>query len=161
VSAVAHEHRLSPPLSGSDPKPTLEGSTVRWRSAVRDAVCIVVIGFVMGFFEGVSPDGDPSVAFRSWAAGNVAFISTVAVLFFAVATQELTQSLRQAFAALGLYTLISIGIGLVMSAWVPSPLIMVLIDWLAVVMGALAGTAIGVWIRVVKARQRRMSASGR
>ena len=71
------------------------------------------------------------------------------------------QSLRQAFAALGLYTLISIGIGLVMSAWVPSPLIMVLIDWLAVVMGALAGTAIGVWIRVVKARQRRMSASGR
>lgn len=134
---------------------------MRWRSAVRDAVCIVMIGFVIGFFEGVSTDGDPSLALRTWAAGSVAAILAVAVLFFAVATQELTQSFRQAFATLGLYTLISIGVGLVLSAWVVSPLVMVLIDWLAVVLGALAGTAIGVWIRMVKARQRMMSASGR
>jgi len=134
---------------------------VRWRSAVRDAVGIVVIGFVIGFFEGLSPDGDPSVALRTWAAGNFAVILAVAVLFYAAATRELTQSFRQAFATLGLYTLISIACGLVLPAWVVSPLAMVLIDWMAVVVGAVVGTAIGVRMRMVKARQQTMSASGR
>ena len=148
-------------MSAFDPKRTLEEGAVRWRSAIRDAACIVVIGLAIGFFEGVSPPGDPSVALRTWAAGNVAASSAVAVLFFAVATQEFTQSFRQAFAALGLYSLFSIGFGLVMSSWAVSPLIMVLIDWLAVVLGALAGTAIGAWMRVVRARQHALSAPGR
>lgn len=125
---------------------------MRWRSAVRDAVGIVVIGFVIGFFEGLSPDGDPSVALRTWAAGNFAAFLAVAVLFYAAATRELTQSISQAFATLGLYTLISIACGLVLSAWAVSPLVMVLIDWLAVVLGALVGTAIGVSMRTVRAR---------
>lgn len=142
-------------------KADIEEGAVRWRSAVRDAACIVVIGFVIGFFEGVPPPGDLPVALRTWTAENVAASSAVAVLFFAVATQEVTQSFRQAFAALCLYTLFDIGLGLLMSAWVASPLIMGLIDWLAVALGALAGTAIGVRMRVVKARQRALSAPGR
>lgn len=67
----------------------------------------------------------------------------------AVATQEFTQSFRQAFAALDLYALFSIGFGLVMPDWVGSALIVVLSDWLAVVRGELAGTALGVCMRVV------------
>lgn len=134
---------------------------MRWRSAARDAACIVVIGVVIGFLEGVSSPGNLSVALRIWAAGHVATSAAVAVLFFAVATQDFTQSFRQAFAALGLYTLFSIGFGLAMPDWVGSPLIVALTDWLAVVLGALAGTATGVWMRVLKARQRATSASGR
>jgi hypothetical protein len=134
---------------------------VRWRIAVRHALCVVAIGFVIGFFEGASPNGDPAGAFRTWAAGNVAFTLAVAILFFAVATQSLTESLRQAFMTLGVYTLVSILIGLALSAWSAAPPLMVLIEWLLVVLAALVGTVAGAWVRTVRSRRQAPSASGR
>jgi hypothetical protein len=76
------------------PEADVQGGAVRLKIAVRHSLCVVAIGFVIGLFEGASPNGDPAGAFRTWAAGNVAFTFAVAILFFAVATQNLTESLR-------------------------------------------------------------------
>jgi O-antigen ligase len=43
---------------------------------------------------------------------------------------------------LGVYTLASISIGLALSAWVAAPALVVLIEWLLVLLGALVGTAV-------------------
>lgn len=134
---------------------------MRLKIAVRHSLCVVAIGFVIGLFEGASPNGDPAGAFRTWAAGNVAFTFAVAILFFAVATQSLTESLRQAFTTLGVYTLVSILIGLALSAWSAAPPLMVLIEWLLVVFAALVGTVAGAWARTVRSPRQATSASGR
>lgn len=133
---------------------------MRWMNALRNAICVVVIGFVIGVLEGLSPDGYLSDGLR-WIVGNVVYTLTVAILFYVVATPSLSESLRLAFMAISVYTLISILIGLALSAWGGAPLIMVLVDWLLVVAAAFVGTAAGAWVRTVRSRQQATSASGR
>jgi hypothetical protein len=76
----------------------------------------------------------------------------VAILFYAVATHSLSESLRLAFMTISVYTLFSIQIGLALSAWGGAPPLMVLIEWLMVVAAAFVGTAVGAWVRTVRSR---------
>jgi hypothetical protein len=62
---------------------------------------------------------------------------------------------------LGVYTLVSILIGLALSAWSAAPPLMMLIEWLLVVLAALVGTVAGAWVRTVRSRRQATSASGR
>lgn len=106
------------------------------------ALYLFLTQFAIGFAEGLlTPSG---ARLASFFAGTAISLAASAAVFIALSARHPQGRWLRALGVLSVHSVLSLAVDQLMSIWLDStPAVLVAVDWLAVVVGALMGTALG------------------
>ena len=121
------------------------------------AMCLFLVEFICGFMQGLllTPSGDVRVVMNRFIASAAVSLLVSAAIFFTLSSRHIQNQWFQATQVLALYAAISLAFGWLIGMWldVSSTPVLMFVEWLALLIGAVLGTGIAHVPRCQRARR--------
>ena len=119
---------------------------VNWKLTAKYALCLLLVQFVIGFFEGLLTPVSHGVAegVRYFFMGIAAYLFGSVAVFFALSARHSNRRWGRAALVLLVYIALCLAIELLSSIWLAStPIVLSIVGWLGAAASGLVGTAAG------------------